>query len=242
MRGYYFQNASFVIPTASDEFGHSFGGPIRHEGASPDGAGPLHLLYNLNLSDPRLGRKLKNSAWLPLYHPLAFDGGRLSYRVISETRIEILDLRPHEYHLGWQYPEMTLSRDNVWVKDGPDYPEFFPQMPVKMESISYEDHKALLFRTVYLGARQPEPGGTERKNEFVRIGGYFPHQRSEGYLTCPNSECRQQKTPAVMEPITVIGNEPTPGCFLFSPNGSDVKVAFRICPHCEAIFTYNFSG
>src|SRR5262249_434690 len=72
--------------------GHLFGGEARHEGAIPPGCEkPVHLFYDFNLNDPRLGIRFPDSklSRLPFYYALGNCGGSFKYRVVSDSRIKL---------------------------------------------------------------------------------------------------------------------------------------------------------
>ena len=75
------------------KYSHSFGGPPRHTGVIAKGATkPLQLYYNLDTTDPNCQIKIPGCRWLPLYSATRFQGSSLSYRIVSDTEIEILHL------------------------------------------------------------------------------------------------------------------------------------------------------
>jgi hypothetical protein len=78
------------VDEGTGDFGHTFGGPARHDGVLLAGLDrPAHLLSCFDLSDPALGLSIPGLRWLPIYH--AFYASGLVYRVATDDRIEILE-------------------------------------------------------------------------------------------------------------------------------------------------------
>src|SRR6266852_5867761 len=102
-----------------DRFGHTFGGASKHDGVLPKGGKqPLHLLYSLNMDDPKVGVRIPAVRWLPLYHGFVYDGCGLGYRVVSDSKIEILHLDS----------PLKIPKEFPYK----DYPSAFPQFSVKI--------------------------------------------------------------------------------------------------------------
>lgn len=113
------------------KYQHFFGGPPRHRGATPKGRRhPVHLIYDLDLNDPKLGLQFPGITRLPLYNAIQYNCCEMIYRVADDETIEILSLS-----------------NRKWLPDHPykDYPPEFPQAPVVAEQISYDDYKTLVF-------------------------------------------------------------------------------------------------
>jgi hypothetical protein len=73
---------------ADNPYQHSFGGPVRHRGTTmPEVGREVHLLYNFDLTDPKLGLKIPHLRWLPIYYPFRNNDGGFSYRVVSDDEI-----------------------------------------------------------------------------------------------------------------------------------------------------------
>lgn len=93
---------------------HRFGGPldldVRGTGGTPI---VLHRVLTLALSDPLLGVSMRGIAELPLVYGFLHDACRIKYRVISERRIEMLEM-----------PEAPPSTD--WPYE--NYPSVFPEL------------------------------------------------------------------------------------------------------------------
>src|SRR5690348_12514283 len=72
---------------------HWFGGEPSHKGAIPPGREhPVHLLYDLDLTDPALGlaSRFPGVSRLPLYNALQYNCCDMVYRVVGDDAIEIL--------------------------------------------------------------------------------------------------------------------------------------------------------
>src|SRR5207248_3252713 len=94
-------------------FGHRFGGPAEYSGlAAYKRQPPVHLLFRLNMTDPRVGVTLPGVNWLPLLCAIRYGACDLGYRVLSDDAVRIL----HQ------------SETKAW-KDFPsaDYPAALPK-------------------------------------------------------------------------------------------------------------------
>jgi len=73
----------------------------------------LHLVLDLDLTDPRVGIPAVDLLRLPLLHPFRHDGGAAKYRVLADDTIELLEINGRILD-GWPYG---------------DYPERFAPRP-----------------------------------------------------------------------------------------------------------------
>lgn len=126
---------------------HMFGGPATHRGTTPaDSDVPVHLLLNLDLTDPAIPFTSPQLQRLPLYYPLKYGGGgpSMQYAIESDEEIRIL-----------------------YLSDPPDNPEWtcvkvdaFPELPLKAEAPLPNDD-ALDWFTITLAGKPTLDHGCE---------------------------------------------------------------------------------
>lgn len=101
----------------SSLYKHRFGGPLALKvNGAPPGQPALHRLVTLDLLDPKLP-DLPKTRWLPLLYGFRYDGCRLTYRILSNSAIEIVELSPAASLADWPYA---------------DYPEAFPEVTAEL--------------------------------------------------------------------------------------------------------------
>ena len=106
-------------------YSHVLGGEGIHEGTIPPGCKkPVHLFFDLDLTDPRVGVKHPNKklGFLPFYYPLGNYGGPFTYRVVDAGNIEMFS---HPYPMG----------DRAWMKD---YSEPLEQCCLELVPFNYD--------------------------------------------------------------------------------------------------------
>lgn len=108
------------------KFGHAFGGPPRHTGITVSDFPPAQLLYMLDLTDPRIGLQIPGVQWLPLYYALRNVEGKFSYRIISDSKIQILS-KPYK----GEKPAAVQH----------DFPKPLESQPVDLEEYPYDPHR-----------------------------------------------------------------------------------------------------
>src|SRR5262249_17976075 len=110
------------------KYQHSFGGDFRYDGLVPDGCPmPVHLLFRLDLADPVLPFRIDaDFRFLPFFYAFRYEASPMSYRVLSDTELEILSLDRDEYTPDFPYPEF------------PPYLDFFS---MNLVPISYEEQR-----------------------------------------------------------------------------------------------------
>jgi hypothetical protein len=110
---------------ASAEHRHTSGGKPRRKGTIPPGRSKsVHLFYELDLTDPLVEVRPPRPeiTRLPLYYPLGNAGGYFTYRVVSDTEIQMF---------SDPYPVPT--------RDVPKpYPKPFPQETIYLQPIDYD--------------------------------------------------------------------------------------------------------
>lgn len=233
-----------VVEGVDKRFHHTFGGPTRHSGTTPPGCDtPLHLLYVFDTSDPAFPLRIPKIRYLPLYYSFPYNAGACGYRVMSETKIEVLYMETKEVEKDFPYT---------------NYPSEFPRRRVRLASIPYRHHKTLVF---YLEAGEEALSEGDRKlilekyrYPFTQLGGIHRMWQDVPSVRCPNSACENSEFTSTMDVIAVIWNQPHKGVFLWDvPHNAeyswekdyedtcDVQVIFQICPKCHSIHACNRS-
>lgn len=208
-----------VAGKSRSRFKHFFGGTIG--AIAPKLArAPIHVLYSLDLRDPLLSFLGVEGKSLPLLFPMTVDGGSISYLATPEGGIKLLGKMPGPRAADWPRP---------------DYPDAFPEMPVQVRELSYEQYRAALFRY------QLGPADWLRKddrallkalgNSFTQLGGVQERPFGTPFDNdCPNPKCRSPG----MNVFASVWNEPVPGVVLWD-DGADVLIEFSMCRGCKAI-------
>src|ERR1700761_5367910 len=125
--GSFFEESVCRLAPGKSGYIHWFGGEPSHKGVIPPGREhPVHLLYDLDLTDPTLGLASRFPALsrLPLFNALQYNCCDMVYRVVSDDAIEILDMGK---------PERTK-----WNANHPfeNYPITFPRTAIKVEPVA----------------------------------------------------------------------------------------------------------
>jgi len=127
MNGFTMTSVARAVPGNSGDFSHRFGGLPSYSGIVPRGARqPLHLLPTFDTTDPLVPVQLKSARVLPLFYGFPYNAGAVGYRVVSDNEIKILFMESLQIPADFPYP---------------DYPERFPEIPISLLPISYEEHK-----------------------------------------------------------------------------------------------------
>lgn len=201
-------------------YGHRFGGPVRHEFMGPGSEGLcVHLLYSLDLHDPRLELKLPGVQHLPLYYPFRHHASGLAYRVRTERTIQIITPPDEGVHRFWPY----------W-----DYPEHFPELPVELVPITYEEQKTLVFASVLPGAlSEADQLLTDGYSQsFPQVEGWFNLMQDEPGGACPNPSCLETH----LKVFVAVPDEPVPGLRLWTREQVEcVVVLFQVCTRCGTV-------
>jgi hypothetical protein len=221
-----------VIADGKGPYKHTFGGDRVVRGLpSKDGKPLVHLLYDLDLSDPVLGFLEMDCVRLPLLYPFSYDGADLAYRVKSEGEVELLAPLKGKPSPGWPYP---------------NYPRVFKPVPVSLDPIPYEVHKTLAFAyevtsdMEYAERLSPEDRKLLDKlgHPFTQIGGILNLPWGAPDVQCPNAACRYH-TMGAMDYLATVREAPIPGVSLWGEWGISVIIVYQICSECRSIYVSN---
>lgn len=235
MSGFVMNSIARAVPNAADAFHHHFGGSPTHRGIVPrSNSQPLHLLYTFDTTDPLLPVRLPNARFLPLYYCFPYNAGGVGYRVVSDEEIEILYMETKRVERDFPYK---------------NYPDAFPETPISLAAISYEEHKTLVYY-LYCQDNYLEEYMSNEDRQFIEQSGY-PFTQLGGIqrmwqdipdVCCPNKQCDNHKSGDSMDVFAVVWNQPVPGIYLWDDDAeyeSDIQIIFQICPQCQAIHACN---
>jgi hypothetical protein len=232
---------------------HTFGGPMRYDGAVPEGSEqPATLLFRLDMRDECVGVKIPRVRWLPIFYPFGNLGGPFIYRVRSNRAIEML-CQP--------YPKSMYRRG---VKFG-TYPTEFPQAPAYLfptgydpkdpEAVDYcgavlgidglsEKERAALLRGMnkmyvkrYGDVYDPESDYYESLDGLVSE--CSPFTQGMYNSPCPVPECVNHGKDGGMRALMFIDPEPDDPLYELIGGGDDGQLVFEICPKCHVLMAHN---
>jgi hypothetical protein len=236
MSDFVMKSIARVVPGVPGSFDHRFGGTPVHRGIKPRGGSqPLHLLYTFDTKDPLVPVRVPRVRYLPLYYCFTYNAGAVGYRVVSDAEIEILYMETKKVQPDFPYE---------------NYPIEFPETPVSLTPISYEDHKTLVY---YLTC---EDYNLERKYfskedsaflkqsgyPFTQLGGIQRMWQDTPDVPCPNRSCENHKFNCFMQVFAVVWNHPVPNVSLWDDDPKsrwEVQIIFQVCPQCRSIYACN---
>lgn len=108
-------------------FEHTYGGTVDSHGIRiKNTRAPLHLLFELDLSDPAIDVRIPGVTRLPLLYGLHFTGEITDQRYIvhPDRSVEFFKLEGYSPDFGLEFPDA------------------FPESPVSLERASFNPHKA----------------------------------------------------------------------------------------------------
>lgn len=219
-----------IVRASSSVHGHQFGGGQNYRGAIPSGGDvPVQLLFRLNLRDPMSPIHINGVDWLPLFYSFQYDACAMGYRILGDFEIEILSVETTEMVEDFPYSQ---------------YPAAFPEVPVELVQMTYEETKVLAFGE-YLAKHLPgiELQETDRAildsmgRKCARIGGaQVLVQEMPRFRDCP-AKCRHYLNS--LRPFCTIWNEPIQGVDVWQAGGEPIQIVYQVCSECGAIQTEN---
>lgn len=206
------------------EYNHAFGGPFNALGREV-GPVPFHLLFDLDLRDPLLMFLKLNGDRLPFIFPLCYDGADIAYKVTPNGAIEFLGKKKLVYAKDWPYP---------------NYPKYFERVPVSIVPLSYEEHRAAVFRYAIGSEKWLREDDQDLirsiGSKFTQLGGVQELPFGEPQpLYCPDPACYWHQNCCSMTPLASIWNSPIPGVNLWGDD-ADVLIVYFMCNDCGAIY------
>jgi hypothetical protein len=235
MSGFVMKSIARVVPNVAGSFQHRFGGTPAHRGIKPRGSSqPLHLLYTFDTKDPLVPVRVPGSRYLPLYYCFPYNAGALGYRVVSDEEIKILYMETKHVQPDFPYE---------------NYPNEFPETPVAITPISYEEHKTLVY---YLTCEDYNLHKYFSKEDraflkrtgypFTQLGGIQRMWQDIPEAACPNRQCEYHKYNYFMQVFAVVWNQPVPKVYLWDDDPKsrwEIQTIFQICPLCNSIYACN---
>jgi hypothetical protein len=247
------QKVYLVEPGRRGRFRHSFGGPPRHEGAVPPRRRrPLHLVYSLDLSDPRVGVTIPGIRLLPLYHGFAYQDGDVGYQVLADDRIRVFRLgsrrgrrnSPDKNYPLPEFPRVAVSvEETVFDPSDPEAAAAFIGV-FGVDRVPERTRPKLRKLLARWYRRQedlfegPDEGPPETLEELAQLFD-FPFQQGRPDSPCPDPRCENHGKAGSMRVLALVGSSPVPGVALWGESGEGVQLIFEICPLCRAICTSN---
>ena len=200
------------------EYGHTFGGPPRHEGVVFNGCDkPWHLLFNLNLDDPHLRLKIPGLKWLPLYNALQYDSAYIQYRVLSDSEIQIVH-----------------QSKTVWTPDFP-FPNYPPHLPLlhaevnPPEVLEFDDDDWEVWNEKF---GDNPPGPPTFQEMCYQAAGIWSGPSKDSCMSCGH---------APMNLLASLHNEPIDEVSIWG-GGEYVVIRYCICPCCFTIDAANLTN
>jgi hypothetical protein len=209
----------------SSSYGHTFGGPPRHNGVIAGGAPePVQLFYLFDLNDPNCCVKIPGCRWLPLYNAIRFDQSPLAYRIDSDSQITIL-----------KQTSIMVSRE-AWVQE---YPQHLPELRVtvgKPEPIVFDEDLLELWDW------DKEDHVAEKKSptlhELIALATNVNQQLLP--RSCANPACANSN----VHYLAVFSNQSLDdvGIVFFGGECEYFKIVYYICYSCFTISTLHLAN
>ncbi len=184
------------------------------------------------MDDPKVGVSIPAVRWLPLYHGFVYDGCGLGYRVVSDSKIEILHLDS----------PLKIPKEFPYK----DYPSAFLQFSVKIcdtkfnakdpkQALEYsgifgfdwvpESNRAKMYKFLAKEFRadqwmDPPP---EPPESFEELAKQFerPFMQGRPNSKCPNSKCLNHAVAGKMHILALVMDKPAPGVSLWGEWGEE---------------------
>ena len=156
----------------------------------------------------------------------------MSYRVVSDTEIEILSLDRDEYTPDFPYPEF------------PPYLDFFS---LDLVPISYDELRDITMH--WFAYEHPElyrAIPSDEIHKFKNLG--YPVTRigcAHNLLQlprgecCPNPACEYHNETYWLTTIATVPEVPIRNLDLWRSDGQTIQIVYEICSLCSCIRTYN---
>lgn len=235
MSGFVMKSIARVVPNVACSFQHRFGGRPAHRGIKPRGSSqPLHLLYTFDTKDPLVPVRVPGSRYLPLYYCFPYNAGAVGYRVVSDEEIKILYMETKHVQPDFPYE---------------NYPNEFPETPVSLTPISYDEHKTLVYYLTCEDYNLHEYFSKEDRAflkqtdyPFTQLGGIQRMWQDIPEAACPNKQCAYHKHNCFMQVFAVVWNQPVPKVYLWDDDPKsrwEIQTIFQICPLCNSIYVCN---
>lgn len=242
-----------------EEHRHTFGGEACHDGAvPPELKKPVHLFYHLVLADPRVGLRFPHLSLqrLPLYYALGNSGGPFHYRVVSDSRIELLCHPYPKQHRAEAFKRRPkpfkptavdlgpMNYDPTDPRDVYGYAGIFgigvltdaqkAKLRVDMDEWFAKNlpHRSLLEDYVV------EEGDEEPPLEEL-VESYSPFTQGMPEAVCPNPACEWYGTGKELPVLAYLEPEEDDTFYKSIAGGDGGQLIWSVCPACASVSVEN---
>jgi len=242
-----------------DEFRHTFGGEAHHEGViPPEGKKPVHLFYQFDLADPRVGWGFPSLGLsrFPLYYALEGQGGPFHYHVVSDSRIEILSQPyPAEYRAKamrrqprpFRFEVIDLGEhryDPTQPQDVYNYGGIFgigmltaEQKAELRVNMDLWFQKTLPHRSLLEDYDMSE-GGEEPPMEEL-VSSFSPFTQGIPEAGCPNEACEWYRTENELPVMAYLEPEDKDPFYKRIAGADNGQLIWSVCPKCASVSVIN---
>lgn len=244
-----------------EEHHHTFGGESSHEGViPPEGKKPVHLFYQIDLTDPRVGLRFPalGLTRLPLYYALGNLGGPFLYRVVSDSRIEILSQPypvPHRAEAMQRYPKpfrrqiMYLGEHNYDPTNPGQVYEYAGLFGIGVLSAEQKAELRvnmdrwfaanLPHRSLLEGYVVEEGDDYEDPPLEELVAEYCPFTQGMPRAICPNPDCKRSRSRKELPVLAYLEPEPRDPFYKRIAGGDSGQLIWSVCPECASLSVGN---
>jgi hypothetical protein len=242
-----------------DIYHHNFGGDACHDGViPPDCQKPVHLFYNLDVSDPFVGVEFANSTItrLPLYYALGNLGGPFRYRVVSDTRIEILcQPYPEEFRIGimkeYLEPFPLENVELIPLDYDPKDPAHVWDLGgiLGIDDLSGQQQSTLRkklerWHEKHIGGPlvekddedEPDPTLTEIIENCTPFTQGMPKEK------CPHPKCEMHRAGKPLLPLLLLAPDEGDAFYECIAGGNSGQLIWQVCRSCASVVVTNQSS
>ena len=206
-----------------EDFLHSFGGSPNHTGIIYSGCPkPPHLLYTLDLTDPKVHIEIPGVRWLPLFYAFQYDASPLYYRVLSDHEVQIVRQERTSWTDDFPYRGYPAQFPFYWVQ------VTVPRMLDDHLDDLCQEWEELVVENAVSGVRTDH-------NDLIALVAVL--WQGAPKTKCLNPSCQNQS----MDVFAIIRHDIIEGLSLWGPDGdaAGVKIAYEMCPKCQMIYVSN---
>lgn len=230
---------------------HNFGGPVRHSFVQANGEAwphPVHMLFDLDASDPLLSKLPSKYGRLPLYFSFDLHLMSFGYKEVDDDTCMVFPNFAEEVNID--QPEIPE-----------DIPREFPRYQVRIDSYPYNPalrDDAVAFAGVYGIHRLSTKDQSAVRKQYDKLyrkimleapeGDALENFMSSPYCQgrpvgkCPNPECINYDAPKSLLPLAIFPANLRSDVQLFGCWSKGIQLIFELCPLCHTYRTSNQSG
>ncbi len=232
-------------------FRHSYGENECWEGTIPPGCKkPVHLFFDLDLSDPRVGIKLpgKHNNYLPLFYPLGNYGGPFCYRVVHTGKIELLSQPyprgPREYMKKYPEPFEQTPMELVPRKYDPtDVHDVFycggilgiDALTKRQRAKLRKDFLQFYIDEIHTDLIAEDYDGDDTVPVEEIVSGYTPFTQGTPDDTCPNPKCKIHKAGTPLPVLAYLSPEKDDSFYKALAGGDSGQLIWQVCEKCGSV-------